>query len=272
MGLNSVLSDLESAGYEVEPPLIIPACGLNAPHRRYRVWVVAHSINGRPQERRAEANGEVVRCSEIGKAPVFIGSEVEESDSLLCHSKRGGFSGQSRRRTREKLEDGYVESDTSRVVTHSKGERKRGDERDIYKAECGSGGSLLQWAGGTSQGDVSDAPKCRLQRGNDSFGLHEKADGEWSSESAGVCCGNELFEPTDFQRLTTTDWLLESTFRRSDDGISCGLDGAMIPGVTTEKIPNRAARLKAIGNAVVPQIPELIGMAIMEIERKKYES
>ena len=46
----------------------------------------------------------------------------------------------------------------------------------------------------------------------------------------------------------------------------------MIPGVTTEKIPNRAARLKAIGNAVVPQIPELIGMAIMEIERKKYES
>lgn len=31
-------------------------------------------------------------------------------------------------------------------------------------------------------------------------------------------------------------------------------------------IPERMARLKALGNAVVPQIPELIGRAIMEIE------
>jgi DNA (cytosine-5)-methyltransferase 1 len=32
-------------------------------------------------------------------------------------------------------------------------------------------------------------------------------------------------------------------------------------------IPNRSHRLKALGNAVVPQIPELIGHAIMEAER-----
>lgn len=30
------------------------------------------------------------------------------------------------------------------------------------------------------------------------------------------------------------------------------------------KQPNRVARLKALGNAVVPQIPEIIGRAIME--------
>jgi hypothetical protein len=29
-------------------------------------------------------------------------------------------------------------------------------------------------------------------------------------------------------------------------------------------VPARAARLKGLGNAVVPQIPELIGRAIME--------
>ena len=35
-----VCSDLEAEGYEVQP-FVIPACGVNAPHRRYRTWFVA---------------------------------------------------------------------------------------------------------------------------------------------------------------------------------------------------------------------------------------
>lgn len=42
----TVCSDLESEGYEVQP-LIIPACAIGAPHRRDRVWIIAHSINNR---------------------------------------------------------------------------------------------------------------------------------------------------------------------------------------------------------------------------------
>ena len=41
MGLDSVLSDLEGEGYTCWP-LIIPACAVDAPHRRDRVWIVAH--------------------------------------------------------------------------------------------------------------------------------------------------------------------------------------------------------------------------------------
>jgi len=37
-----VLADLEAAGYEVQA-FIIPACAVNAPHRRDRVWIVAHA-------------------------------------------------------------------------------------------------------------------------------------------------------------------------------------------------------------------------------------
>lgn len=37
-----VCADLESEGYEVQP-LIIPACAVDAPHRRDRVWIVAHA-------------------------------------------------------------------------------------------------------------------------------------------------------------------------------------------------------------------------------------
>jgi len=35
-------------------------------------------------------------------------------------------------------------------------------------------------------------------------------------------------------------------------------------------IPDRSHRLKGLGNAVVPQIPELIGRAIMEAENERH--
>jgi len=42
---NEVQADLEAEGYEVQP-YVLPACAVNAPHRRDRVWFVAHSVNG----------------------------------------------------------------------------------------------------------------------------------------------------------------------------------------------------------------------------------
>lgn len=44
MELEQVCTDLEAEGYEVQP-IIIPACAVNAPHRRSRVWIVASSID-----------------------------------------------------------------------------------------------------------------------------------------------------------------------------------------------------------------------------------
>lgn len=43
MVLDEIKSDLEAEGFEVFPPLVLPACGLNAPHRRDRLWIVANS-------------------------------------------------------------------------------------------------------------------------------------------------------------------------------------------------------------------------------------
>lgn len=42
LALEQVSTDLESEGYEVQM-LIIPACAVNAPHRRSRVWIIAHT-------------------------------------------------------------------------------------------------------------------------------------------------------------------------------------------------------------------------------------
>lgn len=50
MGLDEVLADLEGIGYTTRP-IIIPACAVDAPHRRDRVWIVSNSKGefvGRP--------------------------------------------------------------------------------------------------------------------------------------------------------------------------------------------------------------------------------
>ena len=43
LSLDRVCADLEGQGYEVWSPIVLPACALGAPHRRDRVWIVAHS-------------------------------------------------------------------------------------------------------------------------------------------------------------------------------------------------------------------------------------
>src|SRR6056297_94284 len=42
MGLDDVLSDLERQGYAARA-FVIPACAVDAPHRRDRVWIVGHA-------------------------------------------------------------------------------------------------------------------------------------------------------------------------------------------------------------------------------------
>jgi len=50
MELDNVLSDLEGADYEVQP-FLVPACGVDAPHRRDRVWIVANANSVRRRGR-----------------------------------------------------------------------------------------------------------------------------------------------------------------------------------------------------------------------------
>lgn len=53
---DEVQTDLETEGYEVIP-FILPACAVDAPHRRDRIWFIAHAINryeGPPIRERAK--------------------------------------------------------------------------------------------------------------------------------------------------------------------------------------------------------------------------
>ena len=86
MVLNQVCADLEEAGYEVQP-FIIPACAVNAPHRRDRVWIVAHA-KGVGSERRPEKV-----CSENGRPDGELHTEFDSSDCDAPHPQSIGIGG-----------------------------------------------------------------------------------------------------------------------------------------------------------------------------------
>lgn len=49
MAFGKIKSDLEAINYEVGEPLVIPACGVNADHRRKRAWICAYTNDIRLQ-------------------------------------------------------------------------------------------------------------------------------------------------------------------------------------------------------------------------------
>jgi DNA (cytosine-5)-methyltransferase 1 len=48
---DQVQADLEAEGYEVLP-FLLPACGINAPHKRERIWFIAHAGSNGQQRRK----------------------------------------------------------------------------------------------------------------------------------------------------------------------------------------------------------------------------
>lgn len=94
MALDKVLSDLEGQGYATRT-FLIPACGVNAPHQRYRTAIVAHSDRigqfyrtdaVQPAERRKPSQSESGRCSKdvahsqgYNQRGLPIGKETEKS-------------------------------------------------------------------------------------------------------------------------------------------------------------------------------------------------
>lgn len=60
VALGDVLADMEAIGYEVQT-LEIPACGVGAPHKRRRLWIVAHRTGDGLQDATGQ-DGQPCRC------------------------------------------------------------------------------------------------------------------------------------------------------------------------------------------------------------------
>ena len=89
LALDTVLSDLEAEGYEVQC-FLIPACGVDAPHKRYRVCIVAYSINrGFPVRRNREFQN--TECD--GRTRADIRRRTQESVSGERREYKSDFCG-----------------------------------------------------------------------------------------------------------------------------------------------------------------------------------
>ena len=56
MVFREIITDLENEGYEVLP-FLLPACSVNAPHKRERIWIVAHNKNSRRGGNKSQSGG-----------------------------------------------------------------------------------------------------------------------------------------------------------------------------------------------------------------------
>ncbi len=85
---DEVQADLEAEGYEVLP-FLVPACSVNAPHERYRIWFVAYSGHdghsdtgfGEAGQKEGESEGEKDKRKRIRAKPDGVNVEGIASDT-----------------------------------------------------------------------------------------------------------------------------------------------------------------------------------------------
>jgi len=98
MVFEEVQADLEAEGYEVQP-YVLPAAAVNAPHRRDRVWFVAHAISSskRANEFRSirSENGEIERERTQTIHDAFRSNGIER---ITTNTKSEGLERQRRKR------------------------------------------------------------------------------------------------------------------------------------------------------------------------------
>lgn len=206
LGLDEVLATLEAEEYTVWP-FIIPACSVDAPHKRDRVWIVAHSdsgANGRTSRQDEGEDGQVSKRNNGGV--VDQPSEVRAAD--VAHSA----SDRDSRNTRE----------FSQPYEQTQEERPKERVRQPVSA------------GEIRPTDVADSPNERIQDSAEEQVLR-------------------------FENLSRE-------LGRSGEDIGGRWPPEPNVGRVANGVPARSHRIKALGNAVVPQIPEIIGRTIMQFE------
>jgi DNA (cytosine-5)-methyltransferase 1 len=93
---HEVQTDLEAEGYEVFP-YVLPACSVNAPHLRFRIWFVAHSNNKGGSTRFGQVQKEDGEISERNNdAKSCNTSDGTIADSKNINANRRGRYGSDR--------------------------------------------------------------------------------------------------------------------------------------------------------------------------------
>jgi DNA (cytosine-5)-methyltransferase 1 len=241
MVFHEVCSDLENIGYEVQA-FIIPASGINAPHQRERLWIVAHTDNTRTNNG-MQSNGEWKEDDEQRRGQSQsehwengINGNVTDSDLHGLHERNGNDEINASERGVNALNDidqsngiGNA-TDTESQRTWEQSSKNRGREDGRFN-------------------DISEDGNTTDTNG---IGLWGKGDRIRESK----------FNGKNYARNNWQNFPTQSPVCGGDDGISHGLDNITFPKWRNESI-------KGYGNAIVPQIVYRIFKTIEYIQSLK---
>lgn len=223
MGLDDVLSDLASIGYEARV-FLIPACAVGAPHRRDRIFIVGYTDI--PPEWSLDANR---RADELDQA-----TEAEQLKQLFTDHIG-------------------THVDWEKTIAAHLGEAGPAKQPDIATRFRAATQDVADAIGFPSDRTIDHQPECQIAP-NEFNGVIEitgSTDGRFASGD--IRMGRE----GGFEQA-------ESRIGRAIDGLSDWLDRFKWPAPmgapqydwepprTVPDVPNRVARLKALGNAVNP--------------------
>lgn len=220
---DEVQTDLEAEGYEVQP-YVLPAASVNAPHKRDRVWFVAHRANTGPKK--VQQRGENGIC----------GHRTAPDSCLHGHELLG--SGQDRStqeqskgdiEKRKRIRDDIRGTCEQRVTSNSESQQSewmRFDERESCQPKQGElRGSCCE---GITESNVTYTDSRRQ-----SSKEHREKESRWITEKS---------ISNDWENFPT-----QSPVCIGDDGLSSRLVDITFPRWRNESI-------KAMGNAIVPQV------------------
>ena len=254
MALGQCVSDLESEGYKVQP-VVLPACSVNAPHRRYRVFIIAmvDTDNLRLEQYNETQKEEQIRWAET--------PSLSRSENVANPNSSSFTSWESRGADRE------VSSESERL--------RGGESQRETRKEFGSGTENVAnpnsfgHRGWNSQG-CSSGGETRILPGEQE-GRETWSETERCSESY----RNYVANSTASRPQTSPEECFEQKGTEEADAIApySGTIGDFNPrdnwsvepnvGRVAHGISDRVDRIKSLGNAVVPQLTYIIGMSII---------
>lgn len=264
-----VVASLEGEGYEVVT-FCIPASSVGAPHRRDRLWIVAHLQGNRIQkpkrQNRQSINGEF---AESGMDFKRINSIASDTDNQRYFGRRK--QGQTQKRA-IRARCGIGQSFGESSINHS---GIAGTLTDSESAECELSGYSRKRRTGFTNDDCALADPRRFgqsrsgkpgrylrtksgQEGQNYRAFDaDKFKGNWL-EAAGEFCRMDDGLPAELDASERkTIYNAVGYFGWEETGRRIGIDCSQV-----ENFLHRTHRLKALGNSIVPQIAYEIFKAI----------